>query len=228
MMNALYDNSADILRRIYGRRIATPAVLDPASHFPSLSRYAGSWRELREEALVIQKSLASVPRFHEIMPQQAAISANDQRDWRLFVLKAYGVSFEANLRRCPRLAALLRASPEVLSAALSFLAPGKHVPEHRGPFRGIIRYYLALSVPLAADGLPGAILTIDGIEHRLGDGEWLLWDDTYTHEIRNHAAGVRIALLLDVRRNGMPLDLQLLARFLIAAAGAAIRLRPPI
>ena len=28
------------------------------------------------------------------------------------------------------------------SAALSFFAPQKHVPEHRGPFRGVIRYYL--------------------------------------------------------------------------------------
>jgi aspartate beta-hydroxylase len=228
MMNALYDGSADLLRRIYGRRIDTPPVLDAATHFASLARFSGSWRELREEALVIQQSLATVPRFHELMPQQASISANDQRDWRLFVLKAYGVAFEKNLQRCPKLAALLAASPEVLSAALSFLAPGKHVPEHRGPFRGVIRYYLALSVPLAADGRPGAILTIDGTEYRLGDGQWLLWDDTYRHEIRNDSSGVRIALLLDVRRQGMPLDLALLARILIGTAATAIRLRPPV
>lgn len=227
-MNSIYDSSADLLRRIYGRRISTPPVLDPANHFPSLARFSESWRELRAEALRIQQDLASVPRFHELMPQQASISANDQRDWRLFVLKAYGVSFEKNLQRCPRLAALVAAAPEVLSAALSFLAPGKHVPEHRGPFRGIVRYYLALSVPLAADGLPGAILTIDGTDHRLGDGQWLLWDDTYSHEIRNNSDGVRIALLLDVRRQGLPLDLELLSRALITAASAAIRLHPPV
>ncbi len=95
--------------------------------------------------------------------------------------------------------------------------------EHRGPFRGVIRYYLGLSVPPAADGLPGAILTIDGTDYRLGDGQWLLWDDTFVHEIRNNSDGVRIALLLDVRRHGMPPDLEALSRILIGAAAIAIR-----
>ena len=189
MSRSLYDSSAQWLRRLYDRRIATPAVLDPAAYFPAAGRFHGSWQALRAEALAIQERLSTVPRFHELMPQQAEISANDQRDWRLFVLKAYGVAMEKNARCCPRLAALVESAPEVLSAALSFLAPGKHIPEHRGPFRGVIRFYLALSVPPAADGLPGARLTVDGVEHRLGDGQWLLWDDTYPHEIRNDSAG---------------------------------------
>lgn len=228
MMNSVYDSSVDFLRRIYAGRITTPAVLDPATNFPSFARFSGAWKQLQEEALHIQESLATVPRFHELMPQQAAISANDDRDWRLFVLKAYGVTFAKNAERCPRLAALVSSSPEVVSAALSFLAPGKVVPEHRGPFRGVIRYYLGLSVPPAEDGLPGAKLTIDSTEHRVGDGQFLLWDDTFPHEVRNESAGVRIALLLDVRRNGMPRDLEMLSRVLIAAAGLAIRLHKPV
>lgn len=228
MSHSLYDSSVSLLRRIYDRRIATPAVLDPESDFPSAASFARAWPQLRAEALAIQADLAQVPRFHELMAQQAELSANDRRDWRLFVVRAYGVTFARNAQRCPHLAALVASAPEVLSAALSFLDPGKHVPEHRGPFRGVIRYYLALSVPPAADGLPGARLTIDGVEHRLGDGRSLLWDDTYPHEIRNDSAGVRIALLLDVRRQGMPRDLQWLSRLLIAAAGLAVRLRPPV
>jgi aspartate beta-hydroxylase len=227
MMNSQYDKAVGYVRRIYDRRISTSAILDAATNFPSCTRFSTAWGQFREEALCIQESLSTVPRFHELMPQQAAISANDERDWRLFVIKAYGVNFPKNARRCPRLAAMVSTSPEVLSAALSFLAPGKHVPEHRGPFRGVVRYYLGLSVPLAADGLPGATLTIDATDYRLGDGQWLLWDDTFVHEIRNDSQGVRIALLLDVRRKGMPLSLEVLSRVLIAAAGIAIRLQLP-
>src|ERR1700723_995045 len=86
-------------------------------------------------------------------------------------------------RSAPALARIVAASPDVLSASLSFMESGKHVPPHRGPFRGVIRFYMGLSVPRRADGTPAAILTIDGEDYRIGDGEWLLWDDTYSHEV---------------------------------------------
>jgi aspartate beta-hydroxylase len=223
--NILYDHAADLLRRIYSRRLSGPPILDPAAHFPASERFSAAWRPLREEALRIAANLSAVPRFHELMPQQAAISAHDERDWWMFVIKAYGVAIPKNAAQCPILAALASSVPEVLSATLSFLAPRKHIPEHRGPFRGVIRYYLGLSVPLASDGLPGTVLTIDGTEYRIGNGQWLLWDDTFAHEARNDTEEVRIALLLDVRRRGMPFDMEVLSRLLIAAAGTAVRLR---
>ena len=81
----------------------------------------------------------------------------------------------------------MTASPDVLSASISFLAPGKHIPVHRGPFRGVLRFYLVLSMPLAADGRPAAVLKVAGTEHRLADGEYLLWDDTFPHEVINNS-----------------------------------------
>jgi aspartate beta-hydroxylase len=59
----------------------------------------------------------------------------------------------------------------------------------------------------------------------VGNGECLLWDDTFPHEVLNRGNHVRIALLLDIRRRGMPLDMALLSRILIAGIGASIRLR---
>ena len=223
--NIVYDRTTDLLRRIYGRRVCGPAVLDPLARFPASERFLAAWQPIRDEALRIAETLSTVPRFHELMPQQAAISANDNRDWRMFVVKAYGVVVPNNAARCPVLAGLVASVPDVLSATLSFLAPHKHVPEHRGPFRGVIRYYLGLSVPLATDGLPGTVLAIDGRQYRIGSGQGLLWDDTFVHEVRNDTEEVRIALLLDVRRRGMPLDLEVLSRLLIAVAGTAVRLR---
>lgn len=223
----LYDLSAGLIRWVYDSRLSDPPVLDTAARFPEARRFVEAWPVLRDEALRLAENIRQVPRFHELMVEQADISANDDRDWRMFVLKAYGVPFPRNMARCPALAAQVESAPDVLSATLSFLAPHKHIPQHRGPFRGALRFYLGLSVPTAADGRPSTVLMINGIEHRIADGECLLWDDTYPHEVWNRSESLRIALLLDVRRRGMPLDMTLLSRLLIGVAGVAVRLRRP-
>ena len=139
-------------------------------------------------------------------------------------MKAYGVPVEENLQRCPTVAALLDEAPEVVSVILSFLAPGKHVPEHRGPFRGILRIHLMLSMPCDGNGVSACVMNIDGVPYRLDDGESLLWDDTYRHEVWNRSNQVRIALLLDVWRKDMPADIALLSRAILLGTQAAIRM----
>ena len=224
-MLQLYDRAADVVRAIYDRRIATPATLDAAHYFPNAQRFVDRWTDIRREALAVAGMLKQVPRFHDIMPAQADISANDGRDWRMFIMKAYGVPVENNLRRCPTIAALLEEAPEVVSATFSYLAPGKHIPEHRGPFRGILRFHLMLSMPNDASGVPACVMNIDGVPYRLGDGESLLWDDTYPHEVWNRSEHVRIALLLDVWRKDMPADVELLSQTILLAAKAVIHMR---
>ena len=120
---------------------------------------------------------------------------------------------------------LLDGAPEVLSASFSYLAPGKRVPRHQGPFGGVLRFHLGLDTPLDAAGRPAAVLEIDGVEHRLGDGDWLLWDDTFPHAVWNAGATVRTVLLLDVWRPGMPADLRLLSHAVVAAVRLGIRRR---
>lgn len=221
----LYDRAADVVRAYYDRRIDTPATLDADRYFPDASRFRAAYPAIRREALAIRETLQQVPRFHDLMPQQTDISADDGRDWRMFIMKAYGVPVEANLDRCPTVAALLDETPDVVSCVLSFLAPRKHIPAHRGPFRGILRFHLMLSMPHAADGRPACELNIDGVPHHLADGDTLLWDDTYRHEVWNRSDEVRIALLLDVWRKDMPADAALVSRALMAATRAWIRKR---
>jgi aspartate beta-hydroxylase len=129
------------------------------------------------------------------------------------------------MARCPVLAGIVREIPEVLSASISFLAPGKHIPAHRGPFRGVLRFYLGLSMPHTADGGLAAVLRIAGQDYRVGDGGYLLWDDTFEHEVWNDSDQLRSVLLLDVWRRGMPIDMQILSRLVIAVIRLGIRLR---
>ena len=220
----LYDRASKVVRAIYDRRITTPATLDTEHYFPNAKLFNDRWTDIRREALAIAGMLEQVPRFHDIMPAQADISANDGRDWRMFIMKAYGVTMPDNLQRCPTVAALLDEAPEVVTAVLSFLAPGKHIPKHRGPFRAILRYHLMLSVPLDGGGGPACELNVDGVPYMLGDGESLLWDDTFPHEAWNRSGQVRIALLLDVWRKDMPADIALMSRAILLGTQAAIRM----
>ena len=205
------------------KRIDAPPVLDAAGDFPNSQRFTAAWRDIRDEALAAHPE--SMPRFHDLMPEQAEISANDNRDWRLFILKAYGVPVPENLARMPVMAGLLGQCPEVISATISFLAPRKHIPRHRGPFRGVMRFHLGLQIPRGANGRPATRMLIDDREYRIADGECLLWDDTFPHEVMNDADAPRIALLLDVWRPNMPLDMELLSRAVLRAVQIGMRYR---
>lgn len=219
-MASWYSHIADGARWLYDRRIDTPAILNTRQYFPNAERFVSAWERLREEALAIAAEMQSVPRFHEIMPEQMEISANDGRDWRMFVMKSYGYVSQENLARCPAIASILPHCPEVLSATYSFLAPGKHIPEHRGPFRGVMRFHLGLSMPRDAHGNLGAIMWIDHKPHLLENGECLLWDDTYPHELLNTTDQVRAVLLLDVWRPQMPADMVALSSVVVGAMRA--------
>ncbi|SCW88969.1 aspartate beta-hydroxylase [Rhizobium mongolense subsp. loessense] len=222
-MSRIYDFASKVVRRIYEKRINAPAILDAATEFPNSTKFIADWQSIREEAFAVRLNRA--PRFHDLMPEQTEISASDGLDWRMFILKAYDVAVPENLARMPVLSRLLFECPEVKSAAISFLAPGKHIPIHRGPFRGIMRFHLGLDIPRQADGSPATVMVINDQEKRISDGEGMLWDDTFPHAVTNYANQARVALLLDVWRPRMPLDMEILSRLIVRGVQAGMRYR---
>jgi len=222
-MTKFYERASDVVRRIYEKRIDAPAVLDAARDFPNSKKFVAAWERLRDEAVAAR--LEKMPRFHDVMPEQAEISANDGKDWRMLILKAYDVEVPENIAKMPTLKRLLDECPEVKSAIVSFLAPRKHIPRHRGPFRGIMRFHLGLRIPKEPAGGPATIMMIDDHEYRIADGECLLWDDTFPHEVLNAADEPRIALLLDVWRPHMPVDMEILSRLIVGAVQIGMRYR---
>jgi aspartate beta-hydroxylase len=222
-MTRFYEHASNVVRKIYEKRIDAPAILDLERDFPNSARFGAAWRQIRDEAVAVQ--LERMPRFHDLMPEQADISANDGRDWRMFILKAYGVPIAENFAKMPTLAGIVESCPEVKSATISFLAPRKHIPRHRGPFRAVMRFHLGLKIPREPSGRPATIMMIDDREYRIDDGDMMLWDDTYPHEVMNNADEPRIALLLDVWRPHMPVDMEILSRLIVGAVQIGMRYR---
>ena len=124
----------------------------------------------------------------------ATIAAIDM--WRSFFLWGYGYAIEDNLAQCPRTAEIVARIPDLNSAFFSILAPGTHIPAHRGVTKGLITCHLGLIVPRDGD----VRMRVDNRMVRWAEGETLVFDDTYDHEVWNDTADTRVVLLIKFER----------------------------
>lgn len=107
-----------------------------------------------------------------------------------------GRQVDETLARCPVTAALVHQVPGLVNATVSVLAPGAHVPAHRGATKGLITCHLGLAVPRDGD----VRMALDDRVVRWAEGETLVFDDSYRHECWNEAGAPRTVLHLQFRR----------------------------
>jgi len=226
-VTTLYDFVSATLRSLYDRQIATPPVLDPDRYFPDHLVFTENWKKIQDECLQLMRDMGAIPHFHEVMPEQKSLSEYGSKYWRLFILRAYGVDHPANRTKCPFTASLFMHNKTIQSVAISFLEGKKHIPTHRGPFRGILRYHLGLVIPRNPDGSSTNRLRINGVIHELSEGHGLLWDDTYLHEAWNDSESVRAVLLIDVVRPDLPRLLAVVNNVIIFLVRLWIALKYP-
>jgi len=196
-------------REFYEKKLNNPAYLDLDKYFPEHTKLAERWEEIRDEALDVMNHF-HVPEFHDVDKGQGFISNNDGRKWQICVLKLYDAWVEPNIDKCPKIYELLKDMPHVTTINLSYLEPGKHIPEHRGPYKGIYRYQLPLTVPKNGK----CRIYVNGEPHYWKEGQGVLFDDTFPHEVKNESDEYRLALLLDVKRQDMPANLRWLDKMM--------------
>ena len=168
-------------------------LLDPAL-FPWTQLLRDNWQALREEALAVARDTDAVPALRKISPDRARIAEDDS--WRSFFLIGYGTWLEENIARCPKTAALLAQVPGLNSGFFSILKPGTHIPQHRGVTKGLVTCHLGLQVPEQ-----GSVRMRVGPETvGWAEGETLVFDDTWQHEVWNDAPSTRIVLLVQFER----------------------------
>ncbi|WP_022834873.1 aspartyl/asparaginyl beta-hydroxylase domain-containing protein [Salisaeta longa] len=197
---------------LFGRfsRVGDRPVHDPAQ-FPWTQHLEAHWEEIRDELEAILQYREALPSFHDIAEDASTIS--DEK-WKTFFFYGYGTKAEENCARCPRTTELIERVPGMTTAFFSILAPGKHIPAHRGPYKGVLRYHLGLKVPEPASQC--RIRIADEVVH-WAEGKSLVFDDTYNHEVWNATSGERAILFLDVKRP-LPQPLHALNSGLISLA----------
>ena len=173
-------------------RHGNPPVYDNAA-FPWVAALERDWRLIRAELDTILTRKDELPGFHEISSEVRSISTD--RDWKTFLICAYGLKSAAAIRACPQTWRLLQNIPGLKTAMFSIFEPGKHLPAHRGPYNGVLRFHLGLIVPQVEAGAI-AIRVADQV-CAWQEGRALIFDDAYEHEAWNHSDAVRVVLFVD-------------------------------
>ena len=187
------------LRGLFDRLIASGSLVsnDPVldlRDFAWTAALRANWRIIRDEAIAVALRGEAAPSLATISPDHRSIAEVDK--WKSFFLWGYGYAIEENLARCPATEAVVRAIPGLNSAFFSILAPGTHIPAHRGVSKGLITCHLGLIVPTDGD----VRMRVHDRIVRWAEGETLVFDDTYDHEVWNDTAGTRVVLLIQFER----------------------------
>ncbi len=178
--------------------VRNPPFVDMDRVFPKHRLIEEAYPAIRAEAQALLRDPERIPLFHEVDKLQKVISDRDEIPWRTLFLKGYGLWHDTNVNLTPKTVEVLRQIPEIDTAMLSILGGGKHIPRHRGFYKGVYRYHLGLIVP---DDAP-VYIVCGGQEYHWREGEGVLFDDTYRHEVWNRSEHPRVVLFLSILRDG--------------------------
>lgn len=171
-----------------------PPIYDTRT-FPWAAELEADWRKIRAELDAVMVYRDQMPSFQDILKEVVTIQADN--DWKTFFLAGIGMDCGENARRCPETMRLLGRIPGMTTAFFSILSPHKHIPAHRGAYNGLLRFHLGLLVPEPREKVRIRI----GNEYRnWTEGQALIFDDTYNHEVWNDTDGFRVVLFVDFIR----------------------------
>ena len=119
---------------------------------------------------------------------------NAMPGWNTLIFYVNGRRQEAAFEAAPRsggVAESLLKYEEGELTMYSSLNPQSRIPPHVGPLNGILRCHLPILVP------DGCGLRVGGQDVTWTEGEILVFDDSFVHEVWNHSDDVRIVLFFN-------------------------------
>lgn len=185
-----FSEALNIKYSVFGN----PPVYDKAD-FPWALRLESRWQLIRGELENVLKRKDELPNFQDIARDVQPIQNDD--NWKTFFLVAYGLRSERNCALCPETAKALEYVDGLVTAFFSILSPGKHIPPHRGPYNGVLRYHLGLVVPQLQSACR---IRIHDRFYNWTQGESLIFDDSFNHEVWNDTPETRVVLFIDFLR----------------------------
>ena len=151
-----------------------------------------SFDELRAEVLALDRRAGEWELDDEDLTARG--------EWRELNLYRHGKRQERGCRLLPKACALAARLPRATGCShgdvkLSRMAPATHVKPHCGPTNARLRLHL----PLVAPTTPRpAAMRVASEEVEWEEGEVLVFDDSYEHEVWQRADADRIVLIVDI------------------------------
>ena len=131
-------------------------------------------------------------------PHQRRIASG--QPWSVFSFFSYGTINYENCSKCPTLSALLLQIPSIKLAMLSCMDGPTHIKKHCGYFKNILRAHITLYLEHPETESQKRFIRVGGEEYHWKEGELVVFDDTYPHEVLSSVPGKRLILFLDVER----------------------------
>ncbi|MGC4804948.1 aspartyl/asparaginyl beta-hydroxylase domain-containing protein [Micromonospora sp. DT233] len=169
-----------------------PRIHEPHGIFPESRRLEAQFDALKAEVEALMER-RSIPKYGNFDPVRAA---QVSEDWRLYYAYMFGKSNELARRDLPTLLAFAESTPNVVNAMISVLEPGVALPAHQDPYFGFLRYHLGIRIPR----VDPPHITLDGQQYTWKEGEGVVLDVSFEHEVLNDTAEPRVIVIVDFRR----------------------------
>lgn len=173
-----------------------------ADYNPEFYNTDASWcEELRNNYKIIYEEYVNytknnkLKRYKEIDPNQKIADISDI-PWDILFLRTYNKNTD-KIKYFPKTYKLISKIPNCTLAMFSILHPGKIIPPHRGIYNGVLRYHLALKTPKDNDK---CYIVVNNIKYHWKEGNDIIFDDFYTHYVKNETDECRVVLFLDIKK----------------------------
>lgn len=185
------------------------SIIFKSSNFNWTSKLERNTPIILSELKEIFKQYSDIPMIGDISNEQKRIVKGE--NWKAFFLYAYDERIKDNCRLCPETTQLINEIPGMTTAFFSILEPHTYITEHRGPYKGVIRYHLGLIIPKEKEL---CYIKIENEKHYWEYGKSLIFDDTFLHEVSNETEEIRVVLFIDFKRQ-YPFPINFLNNMLI-------------
>jgi beta-hydroxylase len=160
---------------------------------PKLSLLLDNFSQIRKESMAVMHS--TVPFASH--PHQRRIAAG--QPWSVYSFFSYGTVNIDNCKACPLLSSLLLQIPSIKLAMLSCMDGPIHIKQHCGYFKSILRAHITLYLE-NEETSHRRFIRVGGEDYHWKEGELVVFDDTYPHEVKSTVPGKRLILFLDIER----------------------------
>ena len=173
-----------------------PIYIEKDEYFPGHVKLETNFIIIRDSILSIV-SKGEMQCMDKVLPTTTYLSDHkEDKCWKFIFLKNRG-EFENIMIEYPQLSELL-SDPLIENAAISMLEPNVSIPEHKGYFKGYLRYHLCIET---SDNNPDKpYIIVDNEKYTWKTGESIMFDDMYNHKVVNNSNYRRIVLFLDIKR----------------------------
>jgi beta-hydroxylase len=176
--------------RLIDRAIPKPSGTLSTEDFAWMAPLEAHWEEIAAEVDALRAARIQLPDVADV----AGFDQGNEGSWTTYTLFTYGTWLETHCARCPVTTELVRDIPNLQVAGFSVLGPHSHLPRHRGPNRGALRYQIGLRVPEPAGS---SRIQVGEDLHVWSEGASMVFDHSVHHEAWNDSDGDRYLLFIE-------------------------------